>query len=221
MILTINRFGGEQPRLGPSNLPPYGAQAALNCEFSSGELRAHRGLTPQVKRSGGLTNVSGFFVCDDGNLFTWIGNGWTIAKSPVIGDFWQRVYFTNAAPSSPGVAPSQLRVVSQYYAVAGVGIWDTSKTYSLGEEVTWPATVPADYSVVTRYTKGSLTRYPVGAQPVVTNNIVYRCITDDTLGVTPGTDATRRSTGGSRRKQRRGPSLRIRLPLLCPRGAKR
>ena len=188
MILTIRAFSGEQPRIAPSLLPDAAAQVALDCEFSSGELRATKGLSTAVKNTGGLSNPTGFFACDDGNLFTWTGLGWTIAKSPVIGDFYERVYFTNAVPAAGGTT-RHLRVVEQSFAMAGVGIWDATKTYAGGEEVTYPGTVPSDYNAALTYEKGDLVRYPVGVQPVATNNIVYRSLRDNNLANTPGSAA--------------------------------
>ena len=83
MIITIQGFGGEMPRIAPHLLPPNAAQIAANVTLSTGDLKSQLGVSAAVKLAGGLTNVKGAFFTDDGNFFCWTDER-TMAKSTVM-----------------------------------------------------------------------------------------------------------------------------------------
>lgn len=179
MIITIQGFGGEMPRIAPHLLPPNAAQIAANVTLSTGDLKSQLGVSAAIKLAGGLTNVKGAFFTDDGNFFAWTDER-TMAKSTVIDDFYQRCYYTDGT--------AYLRFVQQFLArtlPSGVGVWDASETYALGAYVTYPGTVPANWAVGTPYSKGDMICRPNAATAQPSHNRVWRARVDMVAGIDP------------------------------------
>lgn len=92
-MISLRKFGGEVPLLPPSELPPYAAQQAVNCDFSSGEL---------VSMNGGylintvVNSVKSIYTEDGINFFTWPHEAWPV-KSTVMRDTYDRVYYLDNA----------------------------------------------------------------------------------------------------------------------------
>jgi len=90
-FIRYDRFLGELPRFGARLLPQFNAQSAINCDLQSGELRPlNTNLTITTPTKTG-TKLS---------IFKWVTFWfhWTtdvdVARSPVVGDTTERVYFT-------------------------------------------------------------------------------------------------------------------------------
>lgn len=176
MKLTIAGFGGELPRVAAHLLPNNAAQVAANVTLSSGDMKSQLGLSAEVKKAGGLTNPTGAFFTDDGNFFVWTDER-SAAKSAVIGDFFQRVYFVDGT--------AYLRATQQFAPRAGIGVWDASVTYASGNEATYPGVVPANWSGATTYARGDLRCRPNAVSAYPNHNIIYRSLRDANLNHDP------------------------------------
>jgi hypothetical protein len=89
----LNTFGGMFPRVPAALLPDNSAQAANNCDFAYGELRAIK--APFPLRS--LVGTVGSLYTEDGlRFFSWPGD-MDAVRSPVINDTFTRVYYTSGA----------------------------------------------------------------------------------------------------------------------------
>jgi hypothetical protein len=89
--LSTKVFGGEVPRMPADKLPEGKAQAATNCNFAYGELRASKAPFPITR----LANVAkSVFSLDGATFYSWPyrTKAW---KGPVINDAYDRMYFTS------------------------------------------------------------------------------------------------------------------------------
>lgn len=69
--LSIRKFNGEIPRLPADRLPEDGAQSAVNCDFSHGELRPLKALGTHYAVSFGARPCRSVFTEDGTNFFAW------------------------------------------------------------------------------------------------------------------------------------------------------
>lgn len=99
-VLSIRAFGGETPRTAPHMLPEGGAQQAVNCEFSSGELCSIKGPAPKIATT---QPVRGLFTDDGIRFFAW-PEPTRAYRSPTIDDTHKRVYFANESSAGLRVA---------------------------------------------------------------------------------------------------------------------
>ncbi len=177
MILGILAFGGEMPRIAADKLPETAAQVTLDCRLSSGDLVSMEGLTTAIKRAAGLTRPKGAFFTDDGNYFVWSDEK-TAAKSPVIGDFYGRIYFTDTS--------RYLKVGTQIDPIAGLKQWSAGTTYSAGQFALFgsAATIPTtgNYSAGTTYVQGDVVIDTI-------DGLTYRSLKPNNLAHTPSSNA--------------------------------
>lgn len=89
-VISNRTFGGEIPRAPADKLPDGNAQLTSNCNFAYGELRSMKGLFQQTRLANAAKSV---FSIDGLLFFSWPyrTKAW---KGPVIGDTYNRMYFT-------------------------------------------------------------------------------------------------------------------------------
>jgi hypothetical protein len=119
MLLNLNAFTGEIPRLASDALPPANGQYVKDCDFTHGDLRGILGNSWAFNAS---QNVRGLYVHPaTGNWFTWSSDVDAVSGQ-VIDDDYSRFYYTiggvggglyvargdvgggGASPSSPKLA---------------------------------------------------------------------------------------------------------------------
>ncbi len=98
--ISIALFGGVAPAVAPRELPPYGAQIALNAKLWKGDLRPWRAPLSIVTPSKAGTKQSiyrfGQDVTNEAQYwFHWLTDV-NVARGPVAGDTSERTYFTGA-----------------------------------------------------------------------------------------------------------------------------
>lgn len=90
--IAVRTFTGEIPKSPPHLLPDSGAQTAVNCDLSHGDLRP--------LRTGKSFLPIGFpaktIYSDDGNKFIGFPDIAQVYKSPVIEDTFNRFYYTDS-----------------------------------------------------------------------------------------------------------------------------
>lgn len=91
-MIVINAFRGEIPRAEMHLLPDTAASYAYNCDMRSGSLRALAGVSPVSAISAAVNSL----YTEDGITFmTWPTQDVDAHKSLVIGDMYQRMYYTD------------------------------------------------------------------------------------------------------------------------------
>lgn len=91
-ILSIRKFNGEIPRLPADRLPEDGAQLAVNCDFTHGELRPLRALGRLYPVAPEAKPCRAVFTHDGYSFFAW--NAPTRAYlAPTIDDQFYRVFY--------------------------------------------------------------------------------------------------------------------------------
>lgn len=97
-MLEFRVFGGLLPRMDPINLPPYGAQVALNCDLRNGTLRAIKqpSFVWTPTKPGQIKTIYRFGQDVSDETLYWFH--WTddvdVVKGQVAGDTDERTYFT-------------------------------------------------------------------------------------------------------------------------------
>ena len=92
-ILSIRKFNGEIPRLPADRLPEDGAQLAVNCDFTHGELRPLRALGRLYPVDSAARPCRAVFTHDGNHFFAW--NAPTRAYlAPTIDDQFFRVFYS-------------------------------------------------------------------------------------------------------------------------------
>ena len=92
-VLSIRKFNGEVPRLPADRLPEDGAQLAINCDFTHGELRPLRALGRLYPVDPAAKPCRSVFTHDGSHFFAW--NAPTRAHlAPTIDDQFYRVFYT-------------------------------------------------------------------------------------------------------------------------------
>lgn len=90
-ILSNRLFAGEIPRSPTDKLPADNAQATTNCNFAYGELRAMKAPFAVTRLANAAKSI---FSLDGLTFYSWPfrTKAW---KGPVIGDAYDRMYFTD------------------------------------------------------------------------------------------------------------------------------
>ena len=89
MLLKIDKFTGEIPRLPDQDLPPHAARLARSCLFSHGELRP----MPGDALIGAMSNtVRDLYTANGLTYFTWTTDAFP-QPSPIPDDAQDRVYY--------------------------------------------------------------------------------------------------------------------------------
>lgn len=127
-VIGFRQFSGEVPQLPDNLLPEDKAAYASFCDFSHGNLAPlNQGLLYKTFSS----TVKGIYTEDGINFFTWPEECFAL-KSPVVGDVYNRVYFTKTANPN-------LYVTQTSFATPSGGVPSTS--YLAGVPV--PSAAPA------------------------------------------------------------------------------
>lgn len=91
-MIVVNTFTGEIPRAEKQLLPDNAAQYAKDCDTRSGSLRP---LATSLPGSAVTQAVQSLYTEEGDLYFTWPNKEVDLAKSLVIGDDYQRVYFSD------------------------------------------------------------------------------------------------------------------------------
>jgi hypothetical protein len=124
MIVRIEKFVGIAPRIAPQLLPPNAAITASNCKMVSGALLPFSGLdtVDGVTLDGGAVSL---YQKKSTSAWTSFTSDTDVVRSPIPNDAWDRVYWTDANPST----------------IPKMGVYETFSTYyTLG--VPAPTTSP-------------------------------------------------------------------------------
>ncbi len=89
-LLAIRTFGGLSPKTPPYALPDNGAQEAVDCDFSHGDLRGIDGLFPLTNASCAAHSL----YSEDGIRFYAWPDDVDAVRSPQAADQYHRMYFT-------------------------------------------------------------------------------------------------------------------------------
>jgi hypothetical protein len=201
VILSVTAFSGETPRLPADRLPGEGAQLAINCDLTAGELRPLRAPLDLLTADASARPVRSIFTDDGLRYFCW--NTPTRAMlSPTIDDTASRVYFLShgshlrvtqtsnmkaisANPGAPTVsykvgvpAPTQL-LASQ--SVASTDAPRTVVSATAGED-------GGPCLQMTEATVSTTAKYSVGATAAGTINIGFRANANRNVTISVGLD---------------------------------
>lgn len=92
MRIAVKGFRGEAPRIAPHELPPNGAQQAINARLQSGDLEAWRQYL-EIERLA-IAPMTIYLLND--RWLAWATDV-DVARSPIPGDTTFRVYLTGPA----------------------------------------------------------------------------------------------------------------------------
>ena len=134
MQIKLSAFGGEIPRVNKRLLPQNNAQTALNCDLLAGSIKSVfeddfilSGITPDDRS---IFNYNWEFpdVPDKYNWLYWPQDV-DVAKSPVVGDQYNRIYYTGL--SSARIREVNIRKSEQIYLASAIIRWnqDTPKNF--------------------------------------------------------------------------------------------
>lgn len=101
-VLKVEGFTGIAPRIDPKRLPEGGAQAAQNCVFDSGDVRPIKANVEAPWYGAAPAQVDRIHQWKD-RWLAWAGDV-DVVNSPVVGDQWERVYWTRGADLMPQFA---------------------------------------------------------------------------------------------------------------------
>lgn len=206
-MIKIDQFRGLAPRISPVNLPDPASQAASNCLFGSGSLRA-------IPDAGAVTVTDPLVVGTKQSLYRYTGDRWlswladvNVCRSSVAMDAWDRLYWTGdgvpkmadtatilSGTTKPGAAynlgiPKPVAPPSVSAAAASGTVDDATYAYvytyvsAYGEE--GPPSDPSNTITVTppvTVTVGSMSTSPGASYNIVSKNI-YRVGTGSNASV--------------------------------------
>ncbi|MDX9956429.1 MAG: hypothetical protein RBT75_20200, partial [Anaerolineae bacterium] len=93
MMIQLDNFSGEIPKLPAHLLPDGAAQTAINCDFAHGELRPIKGLGTPIATAQAVRSL---FTDDGLRFFSWDAPTRAFL-GPTIEDAHDRVYYANPA----------------------------------------------------------------------------------------------------------------------------
>lgn len=150
-IISNKVFGGLIPRIPADKLPADKAQTAVNCNFAYGELRPLK--EPFLVTT--LANAAKSVFSTDGLLFyswPWRTKAW---KGPVIGDSYNRMYFTGDGGGLRVAQTTGMKTDGGEPAVSykvGVPSVEAAPTYQLVDRTSLPDYPNASVELYSLYT---------------------------------------------------------------------